>query len=280
MCKKLMFLISFVAVVGLVSSASAIDWTNADPANDLWNTPNNWDGNAVPGGGDLAYMSSPPTQGPVIEADVTVDEIGGLIDQVMDISSGNVQVVWWWDLAKGGTGTTFLNMVGNANISIGGIEGGYSGTTVINIGGTTKIDSYDQWRLCNEEDATVYLNIFDNAYIHMCCEKNAWRFADKGYMVTNISGNPTIILENGKWRNSDYEDGFSEINMSGGSLWTERYLACYDQGGAKISFSGGSINVNGLSYRGSRDLPYELNVSGSGMPTLANPCPSTVTMPS
>jgi hypothetical protein len=269
MCKKLMFLISFVVVLGLVSSASAVTWTNAVAGDDHWNTPNNWDGNTVPGGGDVAEIWQPVARGPVIGADVTVGEIGGLVDQIMDISSGNVQAGWWWDLAAGGSGTTTLNMVGDANIAIGGIEGGYSGTLVINIGGTTVVDSAVEWRICNEDNATVYLNITDQANVHVGPEKNAWRFADKGTMVTTISGNPTIVIE-GKWRNGD-ETGHSTINMSGGSLYTDRYLSCYDDGMATISFSGGTVDVDGLSYAGGggdlAENPYTLSVSGSASVT-------------
>ncbi len=267
MCRKLMSLMCLVLVLGLVGSVSAQhNWTNADPANDLWTTPGNWDLASVPGPADLALINSPPVQGPIINTDVSVAEIGGLrlnsnVDQVMEISSGNVQIGWWWGLAEAGNGTATLNMVGDADIAVGGIEGGYDGTTVINIGGTTTIHDSYEWRLCNEDAATVYLNITDDADIDMGPEKNAWRFADKGTMVTNISGNANIHVL-GKWRNGD-ETGHSEINMSGGNLYVSQYLSCYDDGSAKITFSGGTADVDGLSFSGRAGRDYELNVTGT-----------------
>ncbi|MHC4575609.1 MAG: hypothetical protein ACYS76_16065 [Planctomycetota bacterium] len=238
-------------------------WTNADPANDLWTTAGNWNPPGVPGPGDLALINSPPVQGPVINTDVTVGEIGGLrldsdVDQVMEISSGNVEIGWWWGLAEGGSGTATLNMVGDADIKVGGIEAAYSGATVINIGGTTKISESIEWRMCNEPGATLELNIGDDADIHMMDE---WRFADKGTAVVNISGNANVYID-GKWRNGD-ETGHIEINMSGGTLYVARYLSCYDDGSAKITFSGGTANVGGLSFAGRAGKDYELNVTGT-----------------
>ncbi|HUW19500.1 MAG TPA: hypothetical protein VMW16_09370 [Sedimentisphaerales bacterium] len=268
MCRKSMSLICFVLVLGLVGSASAqYLWTNADPANALWTTPGNWNPPGPPGAAELALITSPPAQGPVINTDVSVGEIGGLrmgsdVDQVMEISSGNVNIGWWWGLAEGGNGTATLNMVGNADIKVGGIEGAYSGTTIINIGGTTKISESYEWRLSNEPGATLELNIGDDADIHMGPEKNAWRFADRGTAVTNISGNANVYID-GKWRNGDEDEGHSEINMSGGTLYVAQYLSCYDNGSAKITFSGGTANVGGLSYAGRAGKAYELNISGT-----------------
>ncbi|MHC4240078.1 MAG: hypothetical protein ACYSUC_10045, partial [Planctomycetota bacterium] len=59
MCKKLMFLISFVSLLGLVGSASAVDrtWTNAYPWSMLWSSGENWDPVGVPGASDRAYIN-------------------------------------------------------------------------------------------------------------------------------------------------------------------------------------------------------------------------------
>ncbi|MHC4624989.1 MAG: hypothetical protein ACYS4W_13925, partial [Planctomycetota bacterium] len=264
MCRKLTSLVCLL-VLGLVGSVSAAGlWTNG-VGDGLWTTAGNWNPPGAPA--DLALINSPPAQGPIINTDVTVGEIGGLrldsdVDQVMEISSGNVSIGWWWGLAEAGAGTATLNMLGDADIKVGGIEGGYSGAAVINIGGTTKISESWEWRLCNEPGATVELNIGDDADIHMGPEKNAWRFADKGTMVTNISGNANVYID-GKWRNGDEEEGYSEINMSGGTLYVARYLSCYDDGSAKITFSGGTATVDGLSFAGRKGKDYELNVTGT-----------------
>ncbi|MHC4647393.1 MAG: hypothetical protein ACYTBJ_18025 [Planctomycetota bacterium] len=68
--------------------------------------------------------------------------------------------------------------------------------------------------------------------------------------------------------------------MSGGNLYVARYLSCYDDGSAVINLSGGTANVDGLSFAGRAGRDYELNISGtadvvacpssSGLSPLAN----------
>jgi hypothetical protein len=58
MYRKSSFLVSFVLVLALVSSASAIGWTNADGNDILWSNGNNWEFGSPPGTADPVYMSS------------------------------------------------------------------------------------------------------------------------------------------------------------------------------------------------------------------------------
>jgi hypothetical protein len=59
-------LVAFVLVLCLVNGASAATWTNADPNDELWSTPNNWDG-GVPDSEETATLADPEVHGPLIE---------------------------------------------------------------------------------------------------------------------------------------------------------------------------------------------------------------------
>ncbi|MHC4633550.1 MAG: hypothetical protein ACYS9C_20070 [Planctomycetota bacterium] len=69
MCRKLIYLVSFVLVLGLVGNASAADFKWDNSAGDsLWRNPENWDLNKLPDagetGGDVVYINwlSDPTE--------------------------------------------------------------------------------------------------------------------------------------------------------------------------------------------------------------------------
>jgi len=77
MCKKLIYLISFILVLGLVGSASArlnVTWSyNEVDADNWWNNPNNWLGTRLeygnlPGFDDRVLISTEGPKAPVIDA--------------------------------------------------------------------------------------------------------------------------------------------------------------------------------------------------------------------
>ena len=70
MVRKLSFFIVVFLMLGLVKGAAAVTWTNADPADELWSTPGNWDG-AVPGPDTTVQLDNPDVNGPLIEDGVT-----------------------------------------------------------------------------------------------------------------------------------------------------------------------------------------------------------------
>lgn len=59
MCKKLIYAISFVLVLSLAGNALAILWDGGG-ADDLWSTPENWVGDAVPTSTDRGDVASVP----------------------------------------------------------------------------------------------------------------------------------------------------------------------------------------------------------------------------
>jgi hypothetical protein len=285
MCKKLMFLISLVLVLGLSSSASA-DWkvwtAGYYPFSIIWDVNENWDPVGAPTSADTAWLHysevlppAPSSVGPAIVGDMEVGEIGGLVDMNMWIVSGTIDIGWWWDMAWDGTptGTTTLDMTGDATGWIGGIEGANKGHLVINVGGTTDIES-DEWKVGDDSDATVEINFSGDASF----EVYEWRLADNSVVTVNISDNASILC-NKKFRYGDGDDGWLNLNMTGGGDGDDGWLnlnmtggsletgsggfTCYDDGGGVLNVSGGSINVNSMGYSGRGGRTWELNVSGT-----------------
>jgi hypothetical protein len=124
MCKKLMFLISFVALLGLVNVASAIDWICSEP-NCSFCDPTAWDGGVVPGPGDEARIECDSGQGDiVIDCDFTVNRLHGPsyesnCDQTMFIVSGTGLCTDRWRAAMEGDGVGTVDWTGGTITSVG-----------------------------------------------------------------------------------------------------------------------------------------------------------------
>jgi hypothetical protein len=148
MCKRMIYLASFVLVLGFVNSAMAIQWTGGG-ANNLWSTPANWEGNKVPTASDEAYVDVPGAEaphGPLIqdgidaECDLLACEVAG--EPTMTMTGGTLTIsgwgIWWGDgpdcnptfYQSGGT----MTLAGSPGIHEFG-WGGASGTWVMT-GGT------------------------------------------------------------------------------------------------------------------------------------------------
>ncbi|MFQ6036730.1 MAG: discoidin domain-containing protein, partial [Sedimentisphaerales bacterium] len=147
MCRRLIFLISFVLVLSSVSSAAKIHWT-ALGADNLWSNPANWEGQKVPTSTDDAYIDVPAAEapnGPLIRGGINAKahglacEVAG--EPTMTMTGGTLEIadwVWWGDGAdchgtfymSGGTITTG----GDFELGWGGGEG-----TWIMTGGTVDV---------------------------------------------------------------------------------------------------------------------------------------------
>jgi hypothetical protein len=74
MCRKLTYLTFVVLVLGSVTNAADVHWTNAG-GDKLWNNPANWDSNKVPGAGDNVFVDVPAAKapnGPIIRDGINV----------------------------------------------------------------------------------------------------------------------------------------------------------------------------------------------------------------
>ena len=124
MCKKLTFLISLVALLGLVNVAPAeIVWIGAGSFCD----PANWDGGVVPGPGQEAWIDCDQGGGDiVIDCDVEVGNLRGPAieadcNQTMEIVSGNI-VCESWRAAMEGSKTCIIDMCHGTFYSAGEVR--------------------------------------------------------------------------------------------------------------------------------------------------------------
>jgi len=118
MSKKLIYLVSVVLVLGSVSNAARVEWTDLGPDH-LWSTPTNWDSNKVPTSADEVYIDVPAAKapnGPVIQDGINA-KILGLACEVageptMTMTGGTLEITdWiWWGDGAGSHGT--FNMSG------------------------------------------------------------------------------------------------------------------------------------------------------------------------
>jgi len=209
MCKKLMFLISFVSVLVLASSALAADytWDGNSPYSSLWVDPLNWEPLGGPGPSDTAKLEPGLFSGvePVILIDNTVDKIQGPRrdengDMTLEIVSGWLQLNRW-------------EMV----------DGSDSGTSIINIGlgigyGDPCVHINDGFRAFTDEDAggEVYLNIGGNSYVYV--NEDFEVFTDDkdmpGYFEINIGDTATVEVSGMRF-GDDTTLSESQLTVSG-----------------------------------------------------------------
>jgi hypothetical protein len=146
MCRKLTYLVFIVLLLGSVSNAADIHWTNAG-GDKLWDNPANWEGNKVPGPGDNVFVDVPPAKapnGPIIREGMFA-KINGLSCEVageptMTMTGGTLEIgdyIWWGD-GSGSYGT--FNMSGgtitvNSEFELG--WGGGAGTWIMTGGEVT-----------------------------------------------------------------------------------------------------------------------------------------------
>jgi hypothetical protein len=130
-----MYLVFIGLVLGSVANAADIHWTNAG-GDKLWNNPANWEGNKVPGSGDVAFVDVPAAKapnGPIIRDGIDA-KIHGLLCEVageptMTMTGGTLDIgdyIWWGD-GRNSNGT--FNMSGGT-ITVGDeFELGWDGGT-------------------------------------------------------------------------------------------------------------------------------------------------------
>jgi hypothetical protein len=106
MCKKLIYLIPFVLMLGSVTDAEDIQWTDLG-ADHLWSTPENWDLGRVPTLADEVLIDVPAAaapNGPVIQDGIDAKAKGIFTEAAgeptLTMSGGTLEVaewIWWGD---------------------------------------------------------------------------------------------------------------------------------------------------------------------------------------
>jgi len=111
MLRKMIYLVSVVLMLGSVSNAAEIFWSDgAADHNHLWTDPDNWLGGVVPGLGDEAQILSPEADaghGPIIQDGMDIklvgikNELAGRAGKPeLTMTGGNLELtdfVWWGD---------------------------------------------------------------------------------------------------------------------------------------------------------------------------------------
>ncbi|MHC4478357.1 MAG: hypothetical protein ACYTEL_22185 [Planctomycetota bacterium] len=254
MCKKLMFLISFVALLGLVNVAFAdeIDWIGTGSFCD----PCNWDGGVVPGPDDEAVIDCDDGEGDVvIDCDFTVDRLHGPAfegdcNQTMTIVSGTGLCNDRWRAAMEGDGIGTVDWTGGTITVVGEMRCNddakwrayfnMSGTAVLDVG--YRIRSGDS----GGNDNQTHWTIAGDAIL---VSANYLRVGDDGGGSVNIGGNASVTT------GSDLyivcREMSASMDFSGGETYVGDDLRIGNPGQAAgkapttadMTMSGGTVNA-------------------------------------
>jgi hypothetical protein len=196
MYRKLMFLISLVALLVLVNGTYAADilWDGGG-ADDSFCTPENWEGDVLPGLADRAEMEYiPGANYVVVDCDATVNNF-----RFPD--SGGDPGLMVCDIVSGG----HLNGLNSSRT-------GDSASAELNISGTGMLTVDGEYRFY-DDGTEGWLNLSDNGAIVVT---GRWRMGDGTQTVhINVSGG-TIYVGDEYWRLGD--DGGGTVDISGGSI--------------------------------------------------------------
>ena len=160
MFRKMICLVSFVLVLGLmVDVQAAVNWTG-DGADDLWSTATNWDTGTVPTSADKVRIDMLP--GPTVanEGAVCGDEIrvGNQATGALTVDGGTFTASGWFNVANavGADGTLNMNS-GTITIGSGFIVGHYGSGTLNMTGGTITVGNW--FRLAQKPTGTGHVNL-------------------------------------------------------------------------------------------------------------------------
>jgi len=158
MCKKLIYLFSFVLVLGLVVDVQAQVWTDAGP-NHLWSTPTNWSSGTVPTSDDLVSINLCP--GPIIANEGAVAnrvQLGTGTPGCLTIDGGTLAVGNWLSLSQQETGNGTLNMISGTLSAVRVVNVPWRGSGTLNMTGGT-ITAGLILRIGHASTATGHVNL-------------------------------------------------------------------------------------------------------------------------
>ena len=141
MCKKLIYLASFVLVLSLVGNvqAATVVWTDAGPDH-LWSTALNWDTGTVPTSADIVRIKMLPSpiianEGAVVYKIQVAQGASSIGDLTVD--GGTLTVTNWFTLAQGLDSNAILNMNSGTITADSGFNVAYQGSGTLNMTGGT-----------------------------------------------------------------------------------------------------------------------------------------------
>lgn len=238
MCRKRIFLISLVALLGLVNLASADACGWKCPYFSAWCNPSNWDCGHVPTLEDDAGICGPAFCSPVIHTgcDAVCYSLGGPCgggNSRLDILGGSLTVGDRWRWAEDADGS-IINIDGDAVVDIGGYWHASRGC-IVNVTGTAQITVRDDY----------------------------WRLSDIGTCTVTISDNPTILITNGGMRIGDAGGSadYCTFTVNGGTIVAGEFKFGEDSP-CIFNMNGGSVYLDTLLNFEGRDNPSEFNMTG------------------
>jgi len=161
MCKKLIYLISFVLVLSLVGDVQAVvvAWTDATGDHN-WLTPANWVLGILPTFVDEAVIDLLP--GPTIgnEGDVTTYRVrvGDTTTGALTVDGGTLTTTAWINIGNGTNGQGTLNMISGTITAGSNLRVGNNGSGILNMtGGTITITG--ELRIPTTASSTGHVNL-------------------------------------------------------------------------------------------------------------------------
>ncbi len=234
MCKKVVYLISFVLVLVLVGNASAdtLQWDNGGNGS-LWSVPENWNTDGVPTANDTAQLYLPG------------DANNCVIDSSVAAECATLYV------GRGGEGPCYLEITGGSLTSDGHIRVGDAGDSngVFAIsGGIVSSTNGRLWVGTNGSGTIIMtggeMNIYDKIEIGKNAGSNGAIYIHGGTINFDGNGNSTD-LEIGKY-------GTGAVYMYGGVINVEDNIKLAQgdttrtDGIGRLYLYGGTINAGNL----------------------------------
>jgi hypothetical protein len=272
MCKKLMFLISFVAQLGLVNVASAIDWIGTGS----FCEPSKWDGGVVPGPDDEAWIDCDQGGGDiVIDCDVEVDELRGPAieadcNQTMDIVSGTV-LADNWRAAMEGDGVGIVNFSGGSVTSDGEmrVNDDAKFRAYFNMSGTSILVCNYRVRSGDSggNDNQTHWSFTDDAIVSV---DHYLRIGDDGGGSFTLSGNASLNIGYNLY--FVCRESSVTVDVSGGEAWVANEFRLGNPGQAagkaastcNMTMTGGTINARRvrMGWEPYPDFSSDVDMSG------------------
>jgi hypothetical protein len=228
MCRKTLFLFSFVLMLVLAGSSQAVTfvWDNGGASN-LWNVPENWDPDGVPTSSDEARINIPDANCIIdssVEAVCSTVYVDG--NSVLNMTGGTLTMDGYLQIGQARDSNSFMIMTGG--VASMGTENQTNGRLWVGINGTGNLIMKGG-----------EMNIYDKTEIG----RNAGGGVGNLYMeggTINFNGN-SADLEIGK-------TGIGNIYMTGGVLNVQDYIKCGQEtgGSGNIYLDGGTIYCNNL----------------------------------
>jgi len=249
----LLYLISFVLVLGMAGNALAVDtdWNNAS-GDRRRDNPLNWSTGAVPTADDKASIRNDGV-GPIIDSittavcdNIPVGDWG--FTNTLDITGGSLTTNNWFIISYGSADEGTFNVSGGTTTVVGSgtdMTVGRSGVGRLNISAGL-IEVGDRLYVGSEPSGTGYITM-TGGFITIIDDL----YAEDGTTYINVSGGvidigERIFLGNGT-------GGEAHLTMTGGSITLGQLMAVGRDGAS------GEVHLDG----GTLDIGYWLEMSGN-----------------